>query len=161
MAARKRKEYGQYIVADPEIYDGQLIFKGTRIKVESVLRLVARGTDWDKIIRRYQGRLTRDAIMEAIQVTHPVPANIPRPKGKRIELGQYIVADPETCHGQLTFKGTRIFVKDVLYYLAKGRDWDWISAAYDGRVSHEAIAEAIELARDALIRQTEPRRRAA
>jgi hypothetical protein len=33
---------------------------------------------------------------------------------KRKELGQYIVADPEICHGQLTFKGTRILVSDVL-----------------------------------------------
>jgi uncharacterized protein (DUF433 family) len=61
---------------------------------------------------------------------------------KRIELGQYIVADPEICHGQLTFKGTRIMVKSVLEMLAKGMDLDRISAAYDGRISHEAIAEA-------------------
>ena len=38
---------------------------------------------------------------------------------KRKELGQYIVADPEICHGQLTFKGTRILVSDVLYLLGK------------------------------------------
>lgn len=80
---------------------------------------------------------------------------------KRKELGRYIVADPEICHGQLTFKGTRILVKDVLYYVAKGRDWDWISTAYDGRLNHEAIAEAIELAREALLEKIEKRRRAA
>jgi uncharacterized protein (DUF433 family) len=39
---------------------------------------------------------------------------------RRKEFGQYIVADPEICGGQLTFKGTRIFVKDVLAMLAKG-----------------------------------------
>ena len=80
---------------------------------------------------------------------------------KRIEYGHYIVADPEICHGQLTFKGTRIMVKSVLEMLAKGCDWDRISAAYDGRISHEAIAEVIELAREALIEKTEKRRRAA
>ena len=42
---------------------------------------------------------------------------------KRKDLGQYIVADLEICHGQLTFKGTRIMVKSVLEMLAKG--WDW------------------------------------
>lgn len=73
---------------------------------------------------------------------------------KRKELGQYIVADPEICHGQLTFKGTRIMVKSVLEMLAKGWDWDQISAAYDGRISHAAIAEAIALASDALIEKT-------
>jgi uncharacterized protein (DUF433 family) len=88
---------------------------------------------------------------------------------KRRELGQYIVADPEICHGQLTFKGTRILVKSVLYYVAKGKDWDWISAECFGRVSREAIAEAVELAAMALAekidkrqrRETEKRRRAA
>jgi uncharacterized protein (DUF433 family) len=80
---------------------------------------------------------------------------------KRIEYGQYIVADPQICHGQLTFKGTRILVKSVLAMLAKGYDWDRISAGYLGKVSHAAIAEAIELAREALIEKTEKRRQAA
>jgi len=80
---------------------------------------------------------------------------------KRRELGQYIVADPEICHGQLTFKATRILVADVLYLLARGWDWDRISAAYDGRLKREAIAEAIELARESLLERADKRRRAA
>ena len=80
---------------------------------------------------------------------------------KRRELGQYIVADPEICHGQLTFKGTRIMVKSVLYYVAQGKDWDWISQAYLGKVSREAIAEAVSLASAALLEKMETRRRAA
>jgi uncharacterized protein (DUF433 family) len=80
---------------------------------------------------------------------------------KRTELGQYIVADPEICHGQLTFNGTRIMVKSVLYYAAQGKDWDWISQAYHGRVSREAIAEAISLASDALLEKMGDRQRAA
>ncbi|MBI3798652.1 MAG: DUF433 domain-containing protein [Deltaproteobacteria bacterium] len=80
---------------------------------------------------------------------------------KRRELGQYIVADPAICHGQLTFKGTRILVSDVLYLLAKGHDWDRVSYEFDGRLSHAAIAEAITLASEALIKKTEKRRRAA
>lgn len=32
-------------------------------------------------------------------------------KAERIEDGEYIVADPRICHGALTFKGTRIFVR--------------------------------------------------
>jgi len=80
---------------------------------------------------------------------------------KRKELGQYIVVDPEICGGQLTFKGTRIFVKDVLAMLAKGYDWDRISFEFDGHLSHEAIAEAIELASKALIEKAEKQQRAA
>ena len=39
---------------------------------------------------------------------------------ERIELGQYIVADPKICHGKPTFKGTRIMVWQVLDALARG-----------------------------------------
>jgi len=88
---------------------------------------------------------------------------------KCTEFGQYIIADPEICHGQLTFKGTRILVKSVLYYVAKGKDWDWIATECFGRVSREAIAEAVGLAAMALAekidkgqrREMEKRRRAA
>jgi len=80
---------------------------------------------------------------------------------KRRARGQYVVADPEICGGQLTFKGTRIFVKDVLAMLAKGYDWDRISFEFDGHLSHEAIAEAIELASKALIEKAEKQQRAA
>jgi uncharacterized protein (DUF433 family) len=80
---------------------------------------------------------------------------------KRKELGQYIIADPEICHGQLTFKGTRIMVKSVLYYVAQGKDWQWISQAYLGKVSREAIAEAVSLASEALLEKVGERRRAA
>jgi len=54
-----------------------------------------------------------------------------------------------------------VLVKDVLYYVAQGKDWIWISTGYDGRLSHEAIAEAVALAREALVANTEKRRRAA
>lgn len=80
---------------------------------------------------------------------------------KRKELGQYIVADPEICHGQLTFKGTRIRVKSVLYYVSKDKDWDWISQEYDGKVSRDAIAEAVNLASEALLEKRGAQRQAA
>jgi len=61
-------------------------------------------------------------------------------------LGKYIVADSKVCHGKPTFIGTRIMVWQVLRMVAKGKDWDTISAEWDGKVSKEAIAEAISLA---------------
>jgi uncharacterized protein (DUF433 family) len=86
-------------------------------------------------------------------------------KRKRVELGEYVVSDPEICGGDLTFKGTRMLVKDALAMVAKGYDWDRISEEFYGRVSHGAIAEAIELARQALIekndKKIEKRKRAA
>jgi uncharacterized protein (DUF433 family) len=80
---------------------------------------------------------------------------------KRKEFGEYIVSDSGICGGDLTFKGMRILVKDVLHFVAKGYDWKYISSEYDDRLSDEAIAEAIDLARQFLIQKTEKQRRAA
>ena len=79
----------------------------------------------------------------------------------RKEFGRYIVADPDICHGQLTFTGTHIMVKSVLFYVAQGKDWEWISREYAGRVSREAIAEAVRLASDALLEKVENQQPAA
>ena len=41
-------------------------------------------------------------------------------------IGRYIVADPRICHGQPTFRGTRIMVSQVLEQLADGLAWETI-----------------------------------
>jgi uncharacterized protein (DUF433 family) len=60
--------------------------------------------------------------------------------------GRYIVADPKICHGQPTFRGTRIMVWQVLEMVAEGMGWDDIVKEWDGRIAKEAIAEAVSLA---------------
>jgi len=70
-------------------------------------------------------------------------------------LGRYIVADPRICHGQLTFRGTRIFVADVLAMVAEGMEWETIIREWHGNITKEAIAEAILLATKALLQATE------
>ncbi len=70
---------------------------------------------------------------------------------KAKELGKYIVADPRICHGQPTFRGTRIFVKDVLEMVAEGMDWDAIVKTWGGKVSRDAIAESIVVASESLV----------
>jgi len=80
---------------------------------------------------------------------------------KRIELGQYIVADPEICHDKLTFKGTRIRVEPVLRMVAKGNDWETIVAEYHHFITQDAITEAIQLASEALIEKVEQARQQA
>src|SRR3954454_12181433 len=71
---------------------------------------------------------------------------------RKMVLGRYIVADPNICHGKLTFRGTRIFVAHVLDQVAKGMDFESISASWRGSASYEAIVEAIKLAREALLK---------
>jgi hypothetical protein len=86
-------------------------------------------------------------------------------KGKRIELGDFIVADPEICHGKPTFKGTRIMVWQVLDDVARGRSWEFIcNTRWGGRLALAAVAEAVRLSREAwldkrgrLVRRSLPR----
>ncbi len=66
-------------------------------------------------------------------------------------LGRYIISDPAICHGEPVFRGTRILVKDVLEQIAIGMAWEAVIEEWQGSLSREAIAEAIRLARDALI----------
>ncbi len=70
---------------------------------------------------------------------------------KRKPVGRYIVIDKRVCHGQPTFRGTRVMVADVLDQVASGMAWDAIVEEWRGKINHEAIAEAIRLAREALI----------
>lgn len=72
------------------------------------------------------------------------------------ELGKYIVADPKICHGKPTFRGTRIFVKDVLEMVAEGMDWDTIIKEWRGNITKEDISEAILLASEVLKFQANP-----
>ena len=66
-------------------------------------------------------------------------------------LGRFVVVDSQICHGQPTFRGTRIFVSDVLEQVARGMTWDAIIEEWRGAISKEAIAEAIRLARESLL----------
>ena len=68
---------------------------------------------------------------------------------RRKILGKHIVADPEICHGQPTFRGTRVRVTQVLEQVASGMDWDTIIWQWRGSVSRAAITEAVQLAGEA------------
>ena len=67
-------------------------------------------------------------------------------KGNRLELGEYIVADPQICHGKPTFKGTRIRVFQVLEQVAYGTPWQRIVWSWRGKIPMAAITEAVKLA---------------
>jgi uncharacterized protein (DUF433 family) len=60
-------------------------------------------------------------------------------------VGKFLVIDPEICHGQLTFRGTRVPATTVLALMAKGYSLEQMLRSYP-EVSHPAIQEAIQLA---------------
>jgi hypothetical protein len=76
---------------------------------------------------------------------------------ERVELGRHIVADPSICHGQPTFKGTRIMVWQVLDDVAEGRSWHFIcNVRWEGRIPLAAVAEGLRLAERAWLEQHGP-----
>jgi uncharacterized protein (DUF433 family) len=60
-------------------------------------------------------------------------------------LGQYIVRAVGICGDRPTFKYSRIEILGVIDRLASGENIDEIVSGFRGRVSHAAIAEAIQV----------------
>lgn len=67
----------------------------------------------------------------------------------RSEIGAYLIIDPGICHGQMTFKGTRIPVDTVLAYLGKGYSVEQILRSWP-ELTRPAIEEVIALAAESL-----------
>jgi uncharacterized protein (DUF433 family) len=67
-------------------------------------------------------------------------------------LGRFIVADPEVCHGKLTFDGSRILVRTVLAYLASGKSIEWVLTQWP-QLPREAVEEAMRLAANTLLKR--------
>ena len=73
-------------------------------------------------------------------------------------LGEYIVSSPEVCGGHPTFKYTRVEVAGVIDLVASGEPIQTLVKKFRGRVSETAIDEALMLAAEALVAQTEAMR---
>lgn len=59
-------------------------------------------------------------------------------------LGKYVARAPGVCGGRPTFKYTRIEITGTLDRLAAGETIDEIVTGYRGKVSREAVIEAIQ-----------------
>ncbi len=70
-------------------------------------------------------------------------------------IGRHIVTDPKICHGKPTFRGTRVMVSDVLEQVASGMAWESIIEEWNGSVTEEAIAEAVQLSSKAFLEHAE------
>lgn len=60
-------------------------------------------------------------------------------------MGEHVVRAIGVCGGRPTFKYTRIEITGTLDRLAAGETIDEIASGYQGRVSRNAIIEAIRL----------------
>ena len=55
----------KWIISDPRICHGKPVFKGTRILVSDILKMIAEGMSIDEILEEYP-QLSREMILEAI-----------------------------------------------------------------------------------------------
>jgi uncharacterized protein (DUF433 family) len=69
--------------------------------------------------------------------------------GQPQEVGQYLVVRPSPSGNRLLFQGTRLAVKTVLGWLARGHSFDEILARWP-QLKREALTEALDLAAAAL-----------
>ncbi|MGH8070773.1 MAG: DUF433 domain-containing protein [Candidatus Entotheonellia bacterium] len=60
-------------------------------------------------------------------------------------LGEHVARAMGVCGGRPTFKYTRIEITGVLDRIAAGESLEQIVAGYRGRVSREAVREAIQV----------------
>ena len=70
----------------------------------------------------------------------------------RKEIGKYFVMDTEICHGQMTFKGTRVPVTTVLALMAKGYSMEQMLKSYP-ELTRPALEAAVRLAISTLKKQ--------
>ena len=75
---------------------------------------------------------------------------------KLVAVGKYLARDPRICHGQLTFRGTRVPVETILNWLAKGKSMESILTDWP-YLSRQAILEAMHLATYALAERFPPK----
>jgi uncharacterized protein (DUF433 family) len=64
----QRLVLGKYIVADERICHGKPTYKGTRIMVWQILQALARGESIEELVRAWDGRVSRAAILETIRL---------------------------------------------------------------------------------------------
>jgi uncharacterized protein (DUF433 family) len=165
----KPVEVGQHLRIHRRRGAGKLVFKGTRLSVETTLKRLARGKTFKEILAR-SPKLTRAALTEAVQLaaaalTEPYAAlqeTVSRlwharrlAEIRRLEpipVGKHLVVHPGVCFGKLTFDGTRLPVATILYFLSTGRTIPQILTGWP-ELTREAVVEAIQLATAALVEQ--------
>jgi uncharacterized protein (DUF433 family) len=59
---------GEHVVRAPEVCGGRPTFKYTRIEITGTLKRLATGENLEDLLTGYRGRVSRVAVMEAIQL---------------------------------------------------------------------------------------------
>lgn len=58
-------DYREYVVQDPQVSGGQIVFKGTRVPLRTVLASLADGDTFDELLRAFPS-LTAEHLQAAV-----------------------------------------------------------------------------------------------
>jgi uncharacterized protein (DUF433 family) len=86
--------------------------------------------------------IARFGTMQANISLEGVARYMQKKAGQQRELGKYIVADPQICHGEPIFKETRKLVRDCIEMAANGLTIDELASR--SNLPREAIVEALQ-----------------
>jgi uncharacterized protein (DUF433 family) len=70
---------GEFVVKAKGVCGGRPTFKYTRIEIAGILARLETGEEIDSIVEDYHGRITREAILEAVHISAPTGKSLKRP----------------------------------------------------------------------------------
>jgi len=132
------------IVVDPEVLLGKPIIKGTRISVEFVIDLLARGRTAEQILKEYD-----HLAIEDVQACLAYAGDLIR-KEKSDSLAAHnsrVTVEPAVCGGRPCIRDTRIEIAVILDGLAEGLTFEEIIDHYP-QLTREDILAALAYAAD-------------
>ncbi len=140
-------DWRERIAVDPGVLVGKPVIKGTRIAVELVIDLLARGYTKEQILDQYDHITAED-----IQACLAYASETLQPRSARytgsVQRG-LIQSDPSVMMGKPVVAGTRITVESLLERLAAGETMEQILDAHP-RLTREALLAAFDFAARAL-----------
>jgi len=156
--ATQRRARHPYVARKKGTCGGKPVIKGTRIKIAQVaIEYDRMAMSPDEIIQAHP-HLTLAQVHDALSYYYENAQEINEDiradrestaEAARVEpkvVGRYVVTAPMICHGEPTFRGTRIMVSQVLEQVASGMDWEAICEEWRGAIGKDAIGEAVRLA---------------
>ena len=122
--------------SDPEVMGGATFFEETNVPVKTLFDYLLSGYNLQTFLK-FHPSVSRDQALVAIE------------DRVRKDAGAVIHSDPGFVSGTPTFVGTRVPIKNLFDYLARGHDLDEFLCGFPS-VSREQAVSALQIAKEAL-----------
>ena len=149
--SKKRPEIAPGITVDTDSGFGVPVIKGTSVRVATILRKLASGTELQTLEPQFG--VSHEGILSALAYVAEIISQEPQARrGPAVEVAPGVTVDPAVRFGKPVLKGTRMDVATLLGYMAAGESPEELTLAYG--LSNEAIHDALLYAGSILERET-------